>query len=299
MCSSSLPTHPAEAELDVVVCERAPGVVARLMGLESMSPFTTRPSISLRELESTKVRNHSFPEIPSTFLELEDENFFILSFESRGIVASKQRKNEIKQLRRRKEKLNNKTVNNENLPKKSDDKVIIMHNTATQRFPKLKESTNIFQPTHNSLQNLSSKSFKLIQDTEGEISITMKRRKKKKKKKEKFSRPTSSRSKRTLSEELENYRKLKLIGDNNRVEANKSSEGICDESWKRGYKDEYYVPLWRDICRLAGRETVERNWLHREICKFEYCKEIGGRIGLQILDHMLEELVDQLVGQPL
>lgn len=223
LCSNSLPTHPSdqislsttyqysnhtkEAEADDGLSLKAPGVVARLMGLESLPPFSldhakasNNKSISrsrsmnsvdlLREIKGRNPRVNSFRE-PPTYMELEDENFFILSFESREIV-SKQRKNnfaEIKQ--RRKEKLNNKiresvdlkkkenlhVINYEVSTQKLDDKVILMHKDS-QKFTVLKDSTNVLRPTDKFLQNISVG----MEDYEG-AKIT---RKKKKKKRESF-----------------------------------------------------------------------------------------------------------------
>ncbi|OIT27530.1 PREDICTED: uncharacterized protein LOC109213819 [Nicotiana attenuata] len=331
LCSNSLPTHPSdhislsttyhycdrtkEAEADGLSL-KPPGVVARLMGLESMPPFSldhakasnTRPISRSRSMNSVDLLREIKGRNPPTYLELEDENFFILSFESREIM-SKQRKNNFAETKqRRKEKLNN--------------KVILMHK-APQKFTVLKDSTNVLRPTDKFLQSISVG----MEDYEG-AKITRKKKKKKRESfavektltqsdseksspnsvlyfaetqnSEKFFRLTSSRSRRTLTEELENYRKLKLTaGDNNGVEA-KKSERICAESWKKEYKhSENCVQIWSGFSILADRETVERNWLQKEICNFEYCKEIVGGIGLKILDQLLEELVDQLVEQPL
>lgn len=112
--NTSLPTHPSDhfnaeaaipcrsgevAESDIgEVSAATPGLVARLMGLDSMpminhkdfnSVRRTQSMDSLRDVELVQRKHRhvkstlSFRDAP-TFLELEDEEFFILSFERRG-----------------------------------------------------------------------------------------------------------------------------------------------------------------------------------------------------------------------
>lgn len=126
LCSGNLPTHPSDQirEADSVVCDNdqelkaakecierfeasaSPGIVARLMGLDSMpeinnllhassKPNSISRSRSLNSADQLagfdsmqgqhrRVKSTlSFREMP-TFLELENENFFILSFETGG-----------------------------------------------------------------------------------------------------------------------------------------------------------------------------------------------------------------------
>ncbi|KAE8039280.1 hypothetical protein FH972_011708 [Carpinus fangiana] len=126
LCSGNLPTHPSDQirEADSVVCDKdqelkaakecierfeasaSPGIVARLMGLDSIPEINnllherSKPnSISrcrsmnsadqLAGLDSMQGQHRrvkstlSFREMP-TFLELENENFLILSFETGG-----------------------------------------------------------------------------------------------------------------------------------------------------------------------------------------------------------------------
>lgn len=119
LCFNSLQTHPSDlfkeeaatgstiacqsrddmkSNVDIAMALPAPGLVARLMGLDSMpmvncanlsSVRRTRSMDSLRDVELVQ-GNHrkvkstlSFRDAP-TFLELENEEFFILSFERGG-----------------------------------------------------------------------------------------------------------------------------------------------------------------------------------------------------------------------
>ncbi|KAF5446714.1 hypothetical protein F2P56_032318 [Juglans regia] len=121
LCSGNLPTHPSDqiVEADSVVYEKdqefkakdkietaaTPGIVARLMGLESMPEINWMNSRSnpdsISRSRSMNSADHlagfdpmqgqhrrvkstlSFREMP-TFLELENDNFLILSFENGG-----------------------------------------------------------------------------------------------------------------------------------------------------------------------------------------------------------------------
>ena len=135
LCSGNLPTHPSDQikEADSVVCDKdqelkakenietfttTPGLVARLMGLESMpetnllddsNPNSISRSRSMNSVDHLvgfdqmqgqhrRVKSTlSFREMP-TFLELENENFLILSFENGGEskeLRSKGRKSEL------------------------------------------------------------------------------------------------------------------------------------------------------------------------------------------------------------
>ncbi|XP_031110775.1 uncharacterized protein LOC116014944 [Ipomoea triloba] len=354
LCSNALPTHPADhmssvsthPSSDHAIQRRkseegkkieslaSTGVVARLMGLESMPRVELNPNKaiarsqsmssmdSLRELKSTKEKNLracSFREIP-TYLELEDENFFILSFEYGGKTAElrpKQRRSEkVKNSCRRRESVHQKNKENQDINQVSDEII-------TGSDGKLQDSTNILRPTR---KDASKKKDEYKQE----------RFKKKKKKKdrrdccldakkieadcdseksspnsvlgfvefppiqdipssEKFWKLASSKSRRTLSEELENYRKLKLISDDFQP---KSSEKVYGAAARKNWcsRDENDVKLWGEICRLADAETLQTKWQHEEIWKQEkVCQKIGGNFEFEIVDELIGEMVDQLI----
>uniref|UniRef100_A0A7N0U4L8 DUF3741 domain-containing protein n=1 Tax=Kalanchoe fedtschenkoi TaxID=63787 RepID=A0A7N0U4L8_KALFE len=127
LCSGSLPTHPSDhssvAEERVSVCgrkekravESSPGIVARLMGLDSMPERITR-SRSLNSVDQIKAEGDedggirlqgkklhrrsktsvSFRERPE-FLELEDDEFIVLRFDDGDEKRSPGSSSELKQ----------------------------------------------------------------------------------------------------------------------------------------------------------------------------------------------------------
>nr|GMD73300.1 transcriptional regulator ATRX homolog isoform X2 [Ipomoea batatas] len=331
LCSNALPTHPADhmssvsthPSSDHAIQRRkseegkkieslaSTGVVARLMGLESMPRVELNPNKaiarsqsmssmdSLRELKSTKEKNLracSFREIP-TYLELEDENFFILSFEYGGKTAElrpKQRRSEkVKNSCRRRESVHQKNKENLDINQVSVEENQKGSEIITGSDGKLQDSTNILRPTRKDKIEAdcdSEKSspnsvlgfveFPAIQDIPNS---------------EKFWKLASSKSRRTLSEELENYRKLKLISDDFQP---KRSEKVYGAAARKNWcsKDENDVKLWGEICRLADAQTLQTKWQHEEIWKQEkVCQEIGGSFEFEIVDELIGEMVDQLI----
>nr|GMD69263.1 transcriptional regulator ATRX homolog isoform X2 [Ipomoea batatas] len=304
LCSNALPTHPADhmssvsthPSSDHAIQRRkseegkkietlaSTGVVARLMGLESMPRVELNPNKaiarsqsmssmdSLRELKSTKEKNLrvcSFREIP-TYLELEDENFFILSFEYGGKTAelrSKQRRSEkVKNSCRRRESVHQKNKENQDI-----NQVSVEENQKGSEIITEKSSPNSV---------LGFVEFQAIQDIPSS---------------EKFWKLASSKSRRTLSEELENNRKLKLISDDFQP---KRSEKVYGAAARKNWcsKDENDVKLWGEICRLADAQTLQTKWQHEEIWKQEkVCQEIGGSFEFEIVDELIGEMVDQLI----
>lgn len=181
LCLNSLPTYPSdhfrEADhnnnndsqvFDELPCVKpeekiegsgTPNLVARLMGLESL-PQIDSNSISrsrsmnsvdsLKEIQSIEERHRrvkSFRETP-TFLELEDENFLILSFESgaeRMKLAVKGRKSEMGSAQLPKNK-KTECVSGQNKENRcsnysSDEELKVVH---------FKDSSNILRPKNNS-----------------------------------------------------------------------------------------------------------------------------------------------------
>ncbi|KAK9998352.1 hypothetical protein SO802_017955 [Lithocarpus litseifolius] len=133
LCSGNLPTHPSDQikEVDCVLCDKdhelkakenietttTPGIVARLMGLESMPEINLLHNSNPNSISRSRSMNSadhlagfdqmqgqhrrvnstlSFRELP-TFLELENENFLVLSFENGG--ERKELRSELKQRR--------------------------------------------------------------------------------------------------------------------------------------------------------------------------------------------------------
>ncbi|CAI9106985.1 OLC1v1006242C1 [Oldenlandia corymbosa var. corymbosa] len=393
-------------ELDRFQCSKAeessasgstPNLVARLMGLESFPqidfPVTERSpnSISrsrsmnsvdlMKELASMQGRHRrakSFRETRSKFVELQDEDFYILSFEDEdefGKLGARSRKSEMgsgqKQTKQgiKGENSNSKAKSNkkrESVYEKNkenllDTRTIFIENPeainskqVSKRVvfrggdnSKLKDSINILRPTNSSCRNSAAADKEveklakpIIQKSENDLQLGRRRMKKRKddcllvKRIEtepdsensspssvldvtKFpgdpevtscpgepSRLTNSRSRRTLAEDLENYRKLNYQSNSTSFRSNNNSSSCerkrIDQLRKDGHgSSSRFMQMWGEIYNVAGRNTVQADWLlnnRREMHKFEEYKEIGGEIQMQILDELIGEMVDQLVN---
>ncbi|KAK9280678.1 hypothetical protein L1049_014376 [Liquidambar formosana] len=395
LCSSSLPTYPSDhiMETSPLECDKiqeleeeekkeapitpaSPGIVARLMGLDSMpvnnlghTQMTPNSILRSRSMNSVdywpecdrmqgrhrRVKTSlSFRE-PPTFLEREDEEFFILSFENGGEskeLRSKGRKSEaalgeLKQ--RRAERCRRKENRGENVleQKKKEDqetrkKISIekenvrrrVSEKPSQKISKVNDSTNNLRPTkmHAAAEIVKPTKHKEARDGS-------KLRKKKKKNysaakkvvpecsseesspvsvldldqflvdlevhtSEEDSRLMGSSSKRKLLPEQENCEQpspldtSSVISDDYRE--TKMIEGETHGSKKKDYKQsQNYVDMWGEICRLVGGEMMESNRICKEMWKVEDFEHIGADFGVQILDQLLNELVDLLVGPPM
>ncbi|XP_027174757.1 uncharacterized protein LOC113774414 [Coffea eugenioides] len=359
-----------------------PCIVARLMGLESLLPQTdfsaaekspssiarsrSMNSVDLmKELVSIQGRHRrvkSFRETAPTFLELEDENFFVLSFEN---IVGESRKSETgsKQKKQRgrgaNDKSQNSTRSRENAyekNKENQDPMNVLNNEkqerttdsrkASQRAVSEVMSDGIRPLSISSSQNsfegkeVENRAKPINRKPENELG----RRRRMKKRKddclpvkkvesdcsdsensspnsvldivkfpcdpevtssEGLSRLTNSKSRRTLTEELENYRKLnhqyvdKSLTSNASGKSRTRSEGKCVELRKndRGRQNNS-ANMWGEICELAEKDTIRSNWipLSKEIQKFEGYREISGEFEIQIFEELLGELVDQLGG---
>lgn len=57
---------------------------------------------------------------------------------------------------------------------------------------------------------------------------------------------------------------------------------------------------WDVICQLVERETLQSNWIFKEILKeADDFQEIGRYLGQQILDQLLAELLNNLLDIPM
>nr|GMD73404.1 transcriptional regulator ATRX homolog isoform X2 [Ipomoea batatas] len=304
LCSNALPTHPSDHMSSVsthpssdhaiqlrkseegknskkIESLASAGVVARLMGLESMPRVELNPNKAIARSQSMNSM----------------DSLRELNFEYGGKTAelrSKQRRSEkVKNSCRRRESVHQK--NKENLDR---NQVSVEENQKgseiiTGSNGKLQDSTNILRPTRKDKIEAdcdSEKSspnsvlgfveFQAIQDIPSS---------------EKFWKLASSKSRRTLSEELENYRKLKLIKDDFQP---KRSEKVYGAAARKNWcsRDENDVKLWGEICRLADAQTLQTKWQYEEIWKQEkVCQEIGGSFEFEIVDELIGEMVDQLI----
>lgn len=108
----------------------------------------------------------------------------------------------------------------------------------------------------------------------------------------------NSKTRRTLTEELENYRKLNLLGNGQNLIRNiafksKTGEaaGKCAQL-RRNYDQIRYV----EISRMAEKETVESSWVRSKIQNLEDYNEeesiiISAELEFKILDQLVNELI--------
>lgn len=403
LCSRSLPTHPSDqiTETSSILCDgrhqeliksneklettaATPGVVARLMGLESF-PETSSVDMKVsansisrsRSMNSVEFRGESdrmqgqhrrvkstlsFREMP-TFLEVENKEYFVLSFETIGSeskkVRSKERKcevrsGELKEKRRekckRKENRREKAVEAEK--RESEEKI----NKMVLKVLKESELSNRILEDHKPAQEVGNGGK--IEDSPAHMSLKgsetvylenkwlyhkevsgigaeLRRRNKKTKgcafkneeaefssqdsspvsvldfdqfivdpevtKSEEDSKSGESNSRRKLSPQLENqnHKHLSQRSDGDLIFDNRNSnetEEPCPASRKKVCHNHDYLNMWDEVCKLTETQVVETNLnAHKNMCKFEEdFEEISADFGLQILDQLLQELVDQL-----
>ncbi|KAA8549419.1 hypothetical protein F0562_001108 [Nyssa sinensis] len=287
----------------------------------------------------------SFREAP-TFIELEDENFFILSFKNgveTGELGSKVKKPSVdfEELKQRKaERCRNKNNRGGNVPDKKNKENQEINKLASDEKPKrrinhkignnskVKDPSDILRPTKNSNEN-SNAAMRVVKKSkptnqEGKSDGGRSRRKKKKENvsiakkvetecnsensspvsvldpkvhtSEEDSRLSGSNLRRTLSAELETSSPCNTDSptSDDQYQDMKINEGKCHGSRKKDYPNQNYVQMRSEICKMAGGEMMELNWI-RDMGKVEGIEDIGTDFGLQILEQLLNELVDQLV----
>ncbi|CAH9073263.1 unnamed protein product [Cuscuta europaea] len=334
LCSDSIPKHPSPDHAVEKLKQTKPeeqwrrtGAVAKLMGLESMPPRTdfssncvarSRSMDSLREPNSREeilLKARSFREIP-TYLELEDENFFILSFEHGGRKSAecgrvKNSPNRRRQsVYRKSSEIKNKTseiivgkdgekvqepTRGSTVQPHAREEVVRKRNKKKkedcrkERFKrKMKEEKDCdlvdkmkvkadCDDTEKSSPNsvLDLVELAALQDTTPSS--------------EKYSKLASLKSRRTLSEDLENHREPKSGSDDFKPQ---QSNKVYSQTKKDICKDENYVELWGEICKLTGKDTVHNEWAvdKKEACKYEICASLE----FEIVDELVKEMVEQL-----
>lgn len=169
LCFSSLPSCPfdhfkedEEKEDSLLLVDRpdTPGLVARLMGLESLpriDPIEQSPSAnsadSIKKPRSPQVRRRRI--IP-TYQELEDDNFFIFSFEHgterRKSGANSDGMRRSKSLRRR-ERLQEENKENEGVNVLSEANLDSDSNIRNESDFQAEDTRNVLRPLNNSCQN--------------------------------------------------------------------------------------------------------------------------------------------------
>ncbi|KAG8363014.1 hypothetical protein BUALT_BualtUnG0013600 [Buddleja alternifolia] len=310
LCFNSLPPGPfdhlkeEEKETLLECASGTPGIVARLMGLDSLPRVESidgSPSVnsadSCKKSRSSLVRRR---QIIPTYQELEDENFFILSFEQGGetMVFPKERKRLTKRDKCKKNKLKNESLSKRDKENEDVNKVSI-RNSDNSDF-QVKDSRNVLRPLKNSnrkSEKLRKKNFK--EDGLALINLEMGGDSENSSPNSVLdfvefpaapetacpggiSRLSNSKLRRTLCEELENCRKLKekkLINQEQKHNRLRNMHQNYDEKWD-------------EIVKLAGREMVKSSWVRDEISiNHVYLKEIGRDVASEMLDQLIIELL--------
>ncbi|XP_031271219.1 uncharacterized protein LOC116129629 [Pistacia vera] len=337
LCSKTLPSDQitnTDTQVGSILCEKdlewksedkaMPSLVARLMGLEGVPNSSTGKISRSRSMNSldfeassgqtegddnkhrrVKSSTLSIQEMP-TFFEVENEEFFVLSFGNR---------NEDEEKRTRRKKCE---MGRGELKQRRGDRC-------------RNKEQGVFNKPENPCVGSEIMEFSTpIKNNEVYEGAKLRRRRKKKKKKvqsielesnSEDSSPVSvldfdqfimseldcsnlveSNSRRKLSPEPDqNYDCQSPRNDNNLmildVPKPKKSEGKCVGSRKRYIRSHNYFNICDQIYKMTDGEVAESNWLHRKnMMRHEDFEEISADLGSQILDQSLDELVHQLIG---
>ncbi|KAL1541071.1 hypothetical protein AAHA92_25335 [Salvia divinorum] len=235
-----------------------PGVVARLMGLDSSVVPRTRHVHE--EMPGDKLKTTSVVRDLPPYQELEDDKFFILSFEKRKSSRKSQMEG--------KSKKNKENENPENLLndpfRKTEKSKRKMGKKYAVSFENEADSEN---SSPNSVLEFLGYSADQESVSSGEIS-----------------RLANSKTRRPLSEELES------CGESNGKLSNDSVEQEDENMVRRSYSN--YYANFGGIGKLAAMEIVRSSWLHDELLTNKHCVlEIGRDVASNIFDHLLEELL--------
>ncbi|KDP46483.1 hypothetical protein JCGZ_08455 [Jatropha curcas] len=308
LCSHSLPTHPSDLMTNTISipshikqhhfinpASATPGIVASLMGLEpfpdnstfqatanSLSRNRSTNPVEFRNEINDQMQGHrnrvnnsilSFREMP-TFLELENEKFFVISFEGKGDKKenrSKQRKHdmgfgEFRKTRREKSKSKEHDASDLQELKKSN----MLRDGAKLTRKKKKRNRCAFKNDEQeecSSEDLSPVCVLDFDQLDNEVQ----------------SPEEDAISRRKLSSRLADYVQLSMQIDNNIIKDDpnsKKTEEMCCENY-----------VWGEVCGMAKNEVMDSNWKSKDV------EEISADFELQILDLLLEEIVDQFSCQ--
>ncbi|PON85471.1 hypothetical protein TorRG33x02_187510 [Trema orientale] len=364
LCSGTLPTHPSDqtteetnsVESDSKSREKiqtpgTPGLVARLMGLDSFPEIgsdwaQSRPKNSVSRSRSMNSADRlsgfgdpkkhrrsksttSFREMPA-FLELENEEFFILSFENvseRREIRSKEAKREMGfgELRQRVGRKGERAENGVGERRVLSD---LNGKEMQRRRSSFDKGTSI--PTRNSTVKRHVVSDQVAS------SNGVKRSSNKKKKNsqavktvlepnqctsedsspvsvldcgqflidpeapisEEVSSSTASSSRRKLSLENENYKSLSPRRNNNLMSEERKTETKQEKHMgsrkKESHSKEEHSEILDEICRLSETELLESSWVQRWDLNNEDFSSIGEELESEIFDQLVEELVNQI-----
>ncbi|KMT05038.1 hypothetical protein BVRB_7g171980 [Beta vulgaris subsp. vulgaris] len=364
LCSKSLPTHPSDPienfnqkklsskiEIDG---SNTPNVVARLMGLDSMPEISMKYSQKMpnsvsrsksmdsedfrEETEEIKGQHRrvktsvSFRETPD-FFELEDGDFFVLSFENGG----KKKKNgsnlgnfdvgiKGKKHRRRKEKCGRKQRRNRD--EQSKERVFSNEERLTlkispQNSPKIDAFFDVQKQSYH-LSPLKDKFCSKEEEFDG-----IKARKKKRKEicfgeskddevecDSDNSSPVSVLDHNTdfisdpevttTSEEdarlggsesvSKSYTSQSNESDKEHARETCGNEAISVGLKRKEYKKHENIEMLKRVCKLAEVEVRNSNWKYRRMLRDDELQDIAKDFGQRIFNQLVSELIDQLVG---
>ncbi|KAK1357137.1 VARLMGL domain-containing protein [Heracleum sosnowskyi] len=346
---AALPCRSLEdAESDIGEASPAtPGLVARLMGLDSMpvvnhkdinSIRRTKSMDSLRDVELVQRKHRhvkstmSFRDAP-TFLELEDEDFFILSFECPGKnkeSRSKLGKSDLgfSEMRTKRSEMKNGDKRQSRLSDKENKDYVSDNNS--------KHPRKVVCPMQNCHENSSSPEIQTQQIKKPINKVeTIGGRLRKKKKDQNCSpvkkvetecdsenaspvsvlefselpiefevtsavtkaRLTSSNSRRILFEELKNNNSTRSTGRriNNDDQEAKTDGDRGAQIWKRLMKHgQNNGEMWDEGCSFAETDVKQTKWMHTGVLDSVAFDEINATFEFEILDQLLQDLVHQL-----
>ncbi|KAL7124734.1 hypothetical protein ABFS83_14G068900 [Erythranthe nasuta] len=289
--SSSSPfDHQIKEERETSSLVGNPGIVARLMGLNTLplriEPIDGSPSISssdsvIKKSGSPQVRRRRNNIVNLAYKELEDENYFILSFEHESKVERKKlRKKKSNSVKRRESlhennnKENEGVVNSDFRVENSSDVLRPLMNSfgESEKTRKKKGSGDYSFETEVYSEKSSPNSVLEFPNDQESVSSGD------------TSRLSNSKMRRTLSEELDscgNSKEKKVINN-----------GFCEEEEKLRSRDKNYAEKWDELGKLAAIEIIKLSWVQNEISKDEnIVKEIGNDLASTILDQLLDELL--------
>ncbi|KAF5191002.1 hypothetical protein FRX31_019411 [Thalictrum thalictroides] len=358
LCSGSLRAHPFDCvkHVDGIAVESdhleivekleqgsvmTPGIVARLMGLETMPEFNSKDSIGRsrsvnsvdfwsefdqNQSQHRRVKSSlSFREMPS-FLEEEDDKFFVLSFENvRKTKAKKPEKNSAELKQRRVSGNKNKENRRD---KKMEGKKVDSRKNCSNRTTL--NNSNIDKMNHSSSNSSHHKkdhtqphaSTKPRNPLDGIKLLLVETKSKCTTKETENSSPVSvldligytSESESLLSEEdlrlkgLNSRRKLSSELANSENHSSNYSHNVVTEvaeslisskvakSTRMDCHTEDYLELWGQICMLTEEDSKTSNWITREISKMEDFEAIRMEYSVQIVDQLLHELVVEMAN---
>ncbi|KAI3514052.1 hypothetical protein L1887_12368 [Cichorium endivia] len=303
LCFHSLPTLPFDYhieeygrnELDENYCGNklngSPGIVAKLMGLDSMPAGNSINQWSELRLQKKRAYVHEAP----TFVELENEKFIILSFEGGGkdkeleLKSSKTRKGLI-EFKEKTRHMKNQEMRICQTPE-NDAEVKNSCELFDSKSGFDKNSKKLCETECAKTGGLRNKIHQKVEtesDSENSSPVSVL---------EFPDHQEASHSGKQASKSKNSRRKLTtdLEGVETRSSCNSTDEGVeTSINGKRflGLKKKNFMigDMWEEICRMAEREVMDLSRVKKERWKGEEFVEIGMSFELQILDQLILEL---------